>query len=75
MPYRHVLFIITFFALLFGGCKAPKMALTGDTAYLLKEYSASAELLTKEFGSEKDPVKKKDKADRKSTRLNSSHRH
>jgi peptidoglycan-associated lipoprotein len=62
MRLRLVTSVIISLSLLISGCKAPQMALDGQTAYDLKEYTTSAELLQKEFGSERDALKKKEKA-------------
>ncbi|MCW3125961.1 MAG: hypothetical protein JWO03_1619 [Bacteroidetes bacterium] len=62
MRLRPVTSVIISLALLLAGCKAPQMALDGQTAYNLKEYTVSTELLQKEFSAEKDPQKKKEKA-------------
>ena len=44
------------------GCKTAQQAPDGKTAYTLKQYSVAADLLQKDFDTEKDPIKKKDKA-------------
>ena len=62
MRYRLGISLFTSLVLIMSGCKAPQTAIDGQTAYALKEYSASAELLQKEYGSEKDPVHKRDLA-------------
>jgi outer membrane protein OmpA-like peptidoglycan-associated protein/tetratricopeptide (TPR) repeat protein len=62
MSYRYTLTVILSLALLITGCKAPQQAITGQTAYDLKEYSTAGDLLQKDFNSEKDPVKKQEKA-------------
>jgi len=54
--------IIISILLILAGCKSPQVAADGKTAYALKQYSTAPELLQKEYETEKDPGKKKEKA-------------
>ena len=62
MQYRNGVVIIAAIIMILSGCKAPEKAIDGQTSYSLKQYSTATELLQKEFDTEKDPAKKKEKA-------------
>ena len=62
MQYRNGIVIIAALIAILTGCKTPQQAIDGKTAYALKQYSTATELLQKEFEAEKDPAKKKEKA-------------
>ena len=62
MQHRKGILIIAAILVLISGCKTPEKPIDGQTAYTLKQYSIATTLLQKEFESEKDPVKKKEKA-------------
>jgi outer membrane protein OmpA-like peptidoglycan-associated protein len=59
-PHRYVLLLSILIYL--SGCKPAQQAIDGKTAYDLKQYSTATELLQKEFESEKDATKKREKA-------------
>jgi peptidoglycan-associated lipoprotein len=58
---KGIIFIIVLSALI-AGCKTQVLPMDGQTSYSLKQYSVAPQLLSKEFESEKDPAKKKEKA-------------
>jgi outer membrane protein OmpA-like peptidoglycan-associated protein/tetratricopeptide (TPR) repeat protein len=49
-------------AFLLSACKTATTVKDGATAYSLKQYSIAADLLIKEYNTEKDPIKKREKA-------------
>lgn len=55
-------FIAVAIIVILSGCKSPQVAMDGNTAYTLKQYSTAPELLQKEYETEKDPARKKEKA-------------
>jgi outer membrane protein OmpA-like peptidoglycan-associated protein/tetratricopeptide (TPR) repeat protein len=60
MQHRKGIYIIVALLVLIAGCKTQEVPIDGKTAYSLKQYSTAPELLQKDFGSEKDPVKKRE---------------
>ncbi len=62
MSLRYSLITAFIFLLLTTGCKTKQAPLTGPVAYDLKEYSVSADLLQKDFASERDPARKRELA-------------